>query len=243
VRFGVCTPNFGSWADPRLLMRAADAARRAGWEAFFVWDHLSFVWGRPSADPWVLLTVAATAADGLLLGTAVTPVPRRRPQVLAQTVATLSELSGGRVVLGAGLGGNRKEFEAFGESYDRRRRLALFDEGLEQMREIWSPKRIPVWVGGTSPAMLERAARYDGWIADRAGKDAMQMSPDEIRERSRGIGGDVVVNGYSEPGERELVCAYEDAGGTWWLETLPDWRAPVEELIRRIEAGPPTRSS
>ena len=98
--------------------RARRAAEEAGWEALFLWDHLAWVWDGPAVDPWVTLGAVAVRTERLLLGTCVTPVPRRRPQVLAVQVATLDELSGGRAVLGAGIGGNRKEFEEFGESFD-----------------------------------------------------------------------------------------------------------------------------
>ncbi len=68
-------------------------------------DHLAFAWGVPSGDPWVILSAAATGR--LMLGTAVTPLARRRLQVVANALATLDLLSGGRVVFGAGLGGVR----------------------------------------------------------------------------------------------------------------------------------------
>jgi alkanesulfonate monooxygenase SsuD/methylene tetrahydromethanopterin reductase-like flavin-dependent oxidoreductase (luciferase family) len=236
VRFGICTANFGSWADPRLAMRVASAAEQAGWDGFFVWDHLSFVWGPPSGDAWVLLAAAATATKRLTLGSAVTPVPRRRPQVLAQTVSTVAALNEGRVVFGAGLGGNRSEFETFGESYDRERRLSLLDDGLELMSRLWEG-RIPIWVGGNGPDLLERAARYEGWIANSAGKDGMTMSPEDVRGKARGLR-EVAVNGYSDAGDVELVRSYEAAGATWWLENLHDMRGSPDDLLRRVEAGP-----
>ena len=84
-----------------------------------MWDHLAFVWGMPSADPWVTLTACALRTETIRLGTGITPVPRRRVQDLALELTTLDRLSGGRVVFGAGLGGNRGEFERFGESFSR----------------------------------------------------------------------------------------------------------------------------
>jgi alkanesulfonate monooxygenase SsuD/methylene tetrahydromethanopterin reductase-like flavin-dependent oxidoreductase (luciferase family) len=239
MRFAVCTANFGSWADPGLAVRAAKAAEGAGWDGYFVWDHLAFVWGPPSGDAWTILGAVATATEGLTVGSAVTPVPRRRPQVLAQIVSTVASLNDGRVVFGAGLGGNRKEFEAFGESYDPERRLALLDEGLALISDLWGDDPIPVWVGGNSPALLERAARHDGWIADSVRPDGMKMSPEEVRERA--VKGEVAVNGYSQPDEGELVRSYEAAGATWWLENLHDMRGTPDDLLARIEQGPPSR--
>ena len=242
MRFAVCTANFGAWSDPQLAMRTASAAENAGWDGYFVWDHLAYVWGQPAADTWVLLAAAALETERIVLGSAVTPVPRRRPQVLAQTVATVSDLAGDRIVFGAGLGGNRSEFEAFGESYDRARRLGLLDQGLELLSHVWADWEIPIWIGGNSADLIERAARHDGWIANSASKEGMTMSPDELRLNAP-AGVEVAVNGYSEAGDDELVRAYEGAGATWWLENLHDARGSDEDLLRRVEAGPPTPSS
>ena len=89
--------------------------------------------GAPSADPWVTLGACAARTSRILLGTAVTPVPRRRVQNLAQELATLSLASGGRVVFGAGLGGRPEEFAAFGEETDERVRARLLDDGLQRL--------------------------------------------------------------------------------------------------------------
>ena len=105
MQYAVCLSNFGTYADPKESLRVAEAAEAAGWDGFFVWDHLAFVWGQPSADPWVTLAAVAAETASLTLGTAVTPLPRRRPQVVAQQASTLARLNGGRVVLDAGLGG------------------------------------------------------------------------------------------------------------------------------------------
>jgi alkanesulfonate monooxygenase SsuD/methylene tetrahydromethanopterin reductase-like flavin-dependent oxidoreductase (luciferase family) len=238
VRFAVCAANFGSWADPQLAVRAARAAEATRWDGFFLWDHLAFVWGPESADPWVTLAAIASATDGLTLGTAVTPLARRRPQVVAQQVATLERLNGGRVVLGVGLGGNEREFTAFGEDFDPHRRAELLDDGLIRVRELWDG---PIWVGGNAGPALRRAARWDGWIPNSVEPHRTAMSPDELAEKvrriGRGDGYDVAFNGYSEPGES--VRAYADAGATWWLENLHDMRVEPDAAVARIEAGPP----
>ena len=120
MRYGLNVCTLGEYADPRLVVDVAGAAEEAGWESLFVWDHLGFAWGVPSGDPWVTLSAVAQATSRLRIGTGVTPLARRRPQVVANTVACLDRLSGGRVVLGAGLGGVPVEFAAFGESDDRK---------------------------------------------------------------------------------------------------------------------------
>lgn len=250
MRYGICVSNIDSYSDVRAVAELAEAAEEAEWEGLFVWDHLAFVWGKPSADPWVVLTACAVATSRILLGTAVTPVPRRRVQNLAHAVASLDRLSGGRMVFGAGLGGNRGEFERFGEDFSRARRLELLDEGLAALRRWWDGEevagvtlrplpvgRVPIWIGGNRDDLLARAARFDGWIANSAGPEGVRLSPEEIATAAARVGGEVVVlngaSGSASPSQ------YEAAGATWWLENLHDWRGPVEEMLALVQAGPP----
>jgi alkanesulfonate monooxygenase SsuD/methylene tetrahydromethanopterin reductase-like flavin-dependent oxidoreductase (luciferase family) len=239
MRYGLVVSNIGSFSKPANILRLATAAEEAGWEALLLWDHLAWVWNGAPADPWVSLAAVATRTEHLRLGTAVTPVPRRRPQVLALQVATLDELSEGRALLGAGLGGNRREFEEFGESFEPERRWQLLEEGLALVRELWAgplgPRDIPIWIGGNSHRARRLAAAYDGWIPDSTTPSEMSMAPDEIR--LNGVG-DVAVTGYSHAGRRELHERYELAGATWWLESLHDRRGSYEEMLARVAAGP-----
>jgi alkanesulfonate monooxygenase SsuD/methylene tetrahydromethanopterin reductase-like flavin-dependent oxidoreductase (luciferase family) len=239
VKFAVCLSNFGSYADPRQSLRVAESAEAAGWDGFFVWDHLAFVWGPASADPWVTLAAVAAETGSLTLGTAVTPLPRRRPQVVAQQLASLDALNGGRVVLGAGLGGNEKEFTRFGEDADPHRRARLLDEGLDVVRDLWPG---PIWIGGNSGPALGRAARWDGWVANSVATEGMTMTPDELSRNvatiGRGAGFDVACNGYSSPSDAALCAEYADAGATWWFENLHDRRFDVEGVLARVGAGP-----
>jgi alkanesulfonate monooxygenase SsuD/methylene tetrahydromethanopterin reductase-like flavin-dependent oxidoreductase (luciferase family) len=108
VRYGIEITNLGDYADPRAVVRLARRAEASGWEGLFVWDHLGFVWGAPTGDPWIIFSAVAASTARLTLGTAVTPLPRRRVQVVANELATLDLLSGGRAVFGAGIGGVRR---------------------------------------------------------------------------------------------------------------------------------------
>jgi alkanesulfonate monooxygenase SsuD/methylene tetrahydromethanopterin reductase-like flavin-dependent oxidoreductase (luciferase family) len=209
MRYGIVTSNLGGYADPRVAVRLAQSAEAAGWGAFFVWDHLGFVRGVPSGDPWVTLSAVATSTEHLKLGLAVTPLARRRPQVVANALASLDLLSGGRVIFGAGLGGVSEEFTAFGDPGDAKQRATMLDEGLNVLDGLWSGEtvtrrgphytvegvslaprplqrpRIPIWIGGESAPALRRAARWDGWLAPATSHDGtptMDKSPGRIAE-------------------------------------------------------------
>ena len=75
MRYGVIASNIGSFSKPENVVRLAEQAEQAGWEALFLWDHLAWVWDGPAVDPWVTLGAVAARTERLLLGTGVTPVP------------------------------------------------------------------------------------------------------------------------------------------------------------------------
>jgi alkanesulfonate monooxygenase SsuD/methylene tetrahydromethanopterin reductase-like flavin-dependent oxidoreductase (luciferase family) len=207
MRYGISLPNFDDFSDPRLLAKLAREAEQAGWDAFFLWDHmLGSDLPRPFADPWVALSAVAMHTERIRLGPLLTPLPRRRPWKVAREALTLDHLSQGRVILGAGLGDPaRWEYGSFGEDYDLKVRAEKLDEGLEILTGLWSgepfgyqgqhyqietmtflPKpvqspRIPIWLGGFWPNKppFRRAARYDGICAH--GKDGL-LSPDDWRD-------------------------------------------------------------
>ena len=193
MRFSINIPNFGDFADAETVAEVASAAEAAGWDGLFVWDHVVHDkhLKRSFGDPWMLLTAAALATERLRLGPLVTPVARRRPQQLARQVSTLDNLSGGRVIFGAGLGGPiEDEYGSFGEPTDPRLLAELLDEGLDLLGRYWSGgavthegrhfrvedvtllpapvqrPRVPVWIGGFWPHRppMRRAARWDGAV-------------------------------------------------------------------------------
>jgi alkanesulfonate monooxygenase SsuD/methylene tetrahydromethanopterin reductase-like flavin-dependent oxidoreductase (luciferase family) len=142
MRYGIVMSNLDEYADPRLAIRLARAAEEAGWEAFFVWDHLGFVWGSPSSDPWITLSAVAVSTNHLKLGTAITPLARRRPQVVANALGSLDLLSGGRMIFGAGLGGVTEEYTVFGETGAAKERARMLDEGLAVLDRLWSGEMV-----------------------------------------------------------------------------------------------------
>jgi len=205
MRYAVDLPNMGPFADARLLAALARDAEQAGWDGFFVWDHLG---GRepnlPLADPWIALAAVAMATERLRFGTMVTPLPRRRPWKVARETVTLDRLSGGRLILGAGLGSGRaSEWANLGEETDSKRRGAMLDEALAVLEKLWSAQpfafhgehytvehaeflpgplqqpRIPVWLAGYWPnkAPFRRGARWDGMFPLFADADKADWLP------------------------------------------------------------------
>ena len=124
MKFASDTPQFGAFADPRLLAQLAHEAEDAGWDAFFLWDHIQVGWPDPVADPWIALAAMAMSTSRILLGPMVTPLYRRHPWKVAREAVTLDHLSGGRVVLGVGLGDDFfSELRTFGgPTHPRRER-------------------------------------------------------------------------------------------------------------------------
>ncbi len=114
-------------------------AEQAGWDGVFVWDHMVVWSGNLVGDPWILLAAAAAATERIALGPMVTPLPRRRPWKLAREAVTLDQLSGGRLILGVGIGfPPEPEFTAFGEPTEAKVRAEMLDEGLEIITGLWT---------------------------------------------------------------------------------------------------------
>jgi alkanesulfonate monooxygenase SsuD/methylene tetrahydromethanopterin reductase-like flavin-dependent oxidoreductase (luciferase family) len=189
MRYSVNVPNFGEFAAPEVFAEVARRAEEAGWDALLVWDHVveQKDLRREIADPWILLTAAALATRRIRPGTAITPVPRRRPSKLAREVATLDRLTGGRMVLGAGLGAPvADEYASFGDTTDTRVLAERLDEGLHALDLLWSGEpvtyrgnqvtiddvvflptpvqrpRVPVWAGGSGRTRRRCAGQHGG---------------------------------------------------------------------------------
>jgi len=187
MKFGIYLPNFGPYGDARVLANLAQEAENAGWDGFFIWDHIA-AWTLPMVDPWVALAAIALNTQRIRIGTTVTPLPRRRPWKVARETVSIDHLSAGRLTLSVGIGGGDSEWAHLGEQPDLKTRGAMLDEALTVLVGLWSgepfsfagqyyhlenahflPKplqqpRIPIWVGGNYPfkAPLRRAARWDG---------------------------------------------------------------------------------
>jgi probable F420-dependent oxidoreductase len=187
MKYGIYLPNYGPFGDARVLASLAQDAEAAGWDGFFLWDHIAGN-NLPTVDPWVGLAAVAMSTQRIRIGTTVTPLPRRRPWKVAREAVSLDQLSGGRFTLGVGIGLGQAEWGDLGEQTDPKQRGAMLDEGLAVLAGLWSgepfsyegryyhikqaqflPKpvqqpRIPVWVGGFWPnkTPFKRAAKWDG---------------------------------------------------------------------------------
>ena len=137
MKHGIFLPPFADFASPRRVADLAATAERAGWDGFFLWDHMFAEPGMAVADAWTTLAAIAMATTRIRLGPMVTPLSRRRPWVLARQIATLDQLSAGRLVAGVGLGDDGwREFSAFGEETSPRVRGELLDESLAILQQL-----------------------------------------------------------------------------------------------------------
>jgi alkanesulfonate monooxygenase SsuD/methylene tetrahydromethanopterin reductase-like flavin-dependent oxidoreductase (luciferase family) len=174
VQIGVNVPNFGPGTDPGVLRDWAHTVEGLGFDLLMVSDHIVVTpdvaeqYPPPFYEPFTTLSWLAGITGRIRLGTTVVIVPYRHPLLLARMAANLQQLSGGRLVLGVGVGWARQEFAALGVPFDQRGRLT--DDHLRTVRAAWQDETdygsepIPVWVGGNSDAALRRAVRLgDAW--------------------------------------------------------------------------------
>jgi alkanesulfonate monooxygenase SsuD/methylene tetrahydromethanopterin reductase-like flavin-dependent oxidoreductase (luciferase family) len=207
MRYALYLPNFGAEHSAGGLADLARDAEEAGWDGFFLWDHIvAEAEGVPMVDVWVALSAIAMNTARIRLGATVTPLARRRPWKLARETVTLDHLSNGRLTLGVGLG-VPEDYDPFGEESDAKVRAAKLDEGLEILTGLWKGQpfehhgrayqienvtfnpaslqqpRIPIWVGGWWPtkAPFRRAARWDGVIPLKQSGDNL-LTPQDVVE-------------------------------------------------------------
>lgn len=218
MKIGFFAPHVGPHASTSQIARACEVVEEHGADSIWAVDHIAFPYGFQAVYPyathefgespdqpsvwWDCLSVLAYLAartERVKIGTGVLVLPYRHPVATAKAVATVDQLSGGRVLFGVGVGWLRDEFEAL-QLAPFEERGSLVDEQLEIIRAVWTqdraafegthyrfpeisvtPKPVqrpgpPVLVGGNSPAALRRTARHgDAW-------HALMLLPTEIRE-------------------------------------------------------------
>jgi alkanesulfonate monooxygenase SsuD/methylene tetrahydromethanopterin reductase-like flavin-dependent oxidoreductase (luciferase family) len=249
ARRAIFVAPFDELADPRLLAELAAESEAAGWDGFFLWDHI--IYSAPTRavlDPWIAMTAIAMSTERILTGPMVTPLSRRRPHKLARETATLDLLSDGRLVLGVGLGSDRHgELAPFQEIHDPREQARLLDDALDDLQRYWAgafePRpvqqpRIPIWAAAKWPNRrpVRRAARLDGLFpVELPGPEALaELAAEvaELRGPDAGLFDLVVTNGA-----RTDPQPWVDAGATWCLTGFGP--QPKLAAVRgAIKAGP-----
>jgi probable F420-dependent oxidoreductase len=196
VHFGVILPNYGRESSPDAIRRTAELAEELGFDSVWTTEHM--IVGPEAVDPYgrvydplVTLGWISGWTTRIELGTSIVLVPLHNPIHLAKEVATLQELSGGRVTLGVGMGWHKDEYDFMGVEFKGRGRRA--DEAIRLMRALWTgekdfdgenwsfhdatfgplPAKQPeIWVGGSSERAIRRARELgDAWHPSR-GSDA-----------------------------------------------------------------------
>jgi probable F420-dependent oxidoreductase len=217
-------------AGPADLVAVARAADRAGFAYVAACDHvaiprrlaeaMSTVW----YDPVATLAHLAAVTERVRLLSHVAVVGLRHPLLTAKQYATLDHLSGGRLILGVGAGHVREEFEVLGADFERRG--AVLDESVDALRAALGPDefpahhgkaydfeglgqrprpaqaRVPLWVGGSSPPAVRRAAlKGDGWLPQGDPRDRLPAQIEKLRRlrEDAGIAAPLTIGAITEP--------------------------------------------
>ena len=224
MRFGLHLPQLGRSAGLDHIVRIARQAEELGFDDVWVADHVAVptsLGGMPSffPEPVPLLSAAAVHTDRVGLGTSVLVPAYRNPMQFAKQWATLDWMSGGRTILGVGAGWLEEEFEACG--VPMRRRGQRLDDYIGGWRAAWggadeytsrhfsfSDVRVkpapagpvPIWIGGSSPGALRRAAACEGWMGTWAPLDVFAERLGELRahEQDAAGGGRTVASIHME---------------------------------------------
>jgi probable F420-dependent oxidoreductase len=266
MKFGVVIRNMGPQSTRATIAACARAVEDAGFDAAFVVDHLAIPpdqtegSGGRYLEPLMTLGYLAGITTRTRLGISVLVIPYRPAVLMAKQLATLQELSGERIILGAGVGWMRQEFETLG--VDPRKRGALTDETLQILHTLFAndvnsydgklvkfppfvfaprPARPPIWVGGSGPKALERTLRFgEAYYPIGLKPDELTQIGGYLREeatkRGRAVP-EIIVGGMIREGEGgtasmiDRISAYRDAGAHYYVLGLG--RYPDADTFRR----------
>jgi alkanesulfonate monooxygenase SsuD/methylene tetrahydromethanopterin reductase-like flavin-dependent oxidoreductase (luciferase family) len=177
-------------ANPKIIERLALSADNLGYDSFLVTDHFLLPDTNDHIDVWSFLPYLAAKTQTIRLGTVVTPIPLRQPAILAKAISTVDNLSNGRVILGAGFGWFKPEFDGFSKWFENKDRIAFTEEAIQLMLRLWAehnpvnfegrfvsakgaviePKPVqkphpPIWFGGHLSQSLRMVGQYgEGWM-------------------------------------------------------------------------------
>src|SRR5215470_7471902 len=203
MEFGICIPHYGKAINVPKIIENVQYAEKLSFDSVWVTDHIivpqtmDLIYRDNMLEPVTLLSHLAGLVPRVKLGTSVLIHPYRNPVVLAKMLATIDQLSGGRLIVGVGGGWMTEEFAALGTPFPARGKVS--DECLRLMRATWSQTTVsfsgqytsfqdmqvsplpvqqplPIWVGGVTPRARRRAAELgDGW-------HATSLTPEAFRE-------------------------------------------------------------
>ncbi len=280
MKIGYFAIGMGPLTEPAMIKTVATATERLGFSTLWAPEHvvlLSEYASRypysagefpmpietPIGDPFITLTYAAAVTSKIRLATGICLVPEHNPLVLAKVVATADRLSGGRFILGTGIGWLEEEFQAIGITWERRAHRTR--EYIEAMRLLWSgeqasysgefvnfrgalsyPKparnrHVPVWFGGESGPALRRVAEYgDGWIGFNLSPAEAAPKIKRIEELLKATGRkrsdiEIAVSPYMKPMTPDDLKRYRDLGVDEVALVNFDIPPGERELIARIE--------
>ena len=267
MQTGIFLPIFDELADPATLARLAARAEDRGWDGVFLWDHVLYRPPTSSAtDPWIALAAMAAATDRVQIGPMVTPLARRRPWIVARQAVAIDQLSGGRFVLGLGLGldGSRGELS---RASVRRWTTAGRRRGCSTRAWRCSPG---CWRASTStttatitrsrtsrsgrrppgPGGCRSGWRPGGRTGDRCARALRHDGVFLIDTDDPGTLAEIVVRpGRRAPHRRfdivvtglpgDDVSGWRAAGATWWLADFDAFEVTVAAVETAIDAGPP----
>jgi probable F420-dependent oxidoreductase len=242
MKLGIALRLAGQGSEPGTLRECAQAADRAGIDDLWVPDHIAIPPDDAEGsngrylDPLASLAYLAACTEQIGLGTGVLILPYRSPLPTAKRIATIQELSGGRLRLGVGIGWMKSEFRALG--LDRSQRGAASDRMLELLRRCFesqddivvengqpfyfrpNPPPPPIFVGGGPPHAIDRVIRYaDGWMPMMLSAAELKPHIDELHEKAAAAGKpvpEVVTFGglpAQDPGRGEATIREFEAAG------------------------------
>jgi len=216
--YGIAARNFTAYPqmpDARGLVEYGVKVEELGYDSLWVWDHilLGVEPNFPIIESLTVLTAVAARTSRIKLGTGILVLPLRNPVLLAKQLASMDQLSQGRLLMGMASGWYKREFDAMGVPFERRGKI--MDENLEIMKRLWTepmvdsewgnhkvskavmyPKpvqepRIPILIGGYVDRVLKRAATVgEGWLTYFYTPEAFTKSWTKIRRFAEEAGGD-----------------------------------------------------
>jgi len=280
MKVGYFALGIGPGTNPGWIRTIATNAERLGFDTIWAPEHIVLLdqyasrypysagefpmpIETPFSDPFTTLAFAAACTNRIKLATGICLVPEHNALALAKTVATVDRLSGGRFILGVGIGWLEEEFQAIGVPWDRRAQRTR--EYITAMRRLWADRAssfngefvnftnalsypkpangrsVPVWFGGESAPALRRVAEYgDGWIGFNLSPDEAAAKIRRIEELLKAAGrkrSDVhlAVSPYTNPIKPDDLKRYRDAGAEEVALVVFDMPATEREMVARLE--------